>query len=170
MKRAALVPLVLIALTAAGPAAEPAAQSRATPDQKPSAKPAADAPKPVIPERKLTFDVSDDEKTMSFNVADDMEGLLKTRAPVDYYRARNIEGTYAQTAPFYEKGWCCCDKEILAEDYRVLFTSSRRPHRMAEPSYENSVARGAPPAIARDWLWRLFRPQSAGQAAWPFPM
>ncbi|MBI4700496.1 MAG: hypothetical protein HY744_04905 [Deltaproteobacteria bacterium] len=106
---------------------------------------------------------------MSFNVADDLQQLLKTRAPVDYYRARNIEDTYAQAAPFYELGWCNCDKELLAEDYRVLFTTSTRPHRMAELSPENTVARGAPPAIARDWIWRLFQPQAVGEKAWPFP-
>lgn len=101
---------------------------------------------------------------MSFNVADDITQLLKTRAPVDYYRARDIEDTYGQTAPFYELGWCNCDKEILAEDYRVLFTTSTRSHRMATQTYENTIARGEPPAITRDWLWRLYRPEAVGGA------
>jgi hypothetical protein len=107
---------------------------------------------------------------MSYNVADNMGDLLKTRAPVDYYRARNIEETYDQTAPFYEKGWNNCDKEILAEDYRVLFTNSDRPHRMANAENGNTVARGKPPEITRDWIWRLFRPEAVGEVAWPFPI
>jgi len=71
MKRAVLACLVLVALTAIrGLAGEPAAESKAGPKDKPSPKAAADLPKPVIPERKLTFDVSEEEQPMAFDVAD----------------------------------------------------------------------------------------------------
>ncbi len=78
MKRAVLACLVLVALTAIhGFAAEPAAESKAGPSEKPSPKAAAETPKPVIPERKLTFDVSEEEQPMAFRGAD--PGLLEQR-------------------------------------------------------------------------------------------
>ncbi len=56
MKRAILVSLSLVAVTAVhGLAAQPAAESKADPREKSSAKAAADAPESLIPERELTF-------------------------------------------------------------------------------------------------------------------
>lgn len=71
MKPAIVACLVLAALTAIrGLAAEPAAESKAGPKDKPSPKAATETPKPVIPERKLTFDVSEEEQPMAFRGAD----------------------------------------------------------------------------------------------------
>jgi hypothetical protein len=71
MKRAISVCLVFIALTAIHClAAEPAAESKAVPKEKPSPKAAADTPQPVIPERTLTFDISEEEQPMPFSAAD----------------------------------------------------------------------------------------------------
>lgn len=71
MKRAIIACLVLVALTAIrGLAAEPAAESKAGPKDKPPPKAATETPKPVIPERKLTFDVSEEEQPMAFRGAD----------------------------------------------------------------------------------------------------
>ena len=71
MKRTILACFALVALTAIhGLAAEPAAESKADPKQKSSPKAAAHASEQVIPRRKLTFDVSEEERLMPFNVAD----------------------------------------------------------------------------------------------------
>ena len=71
MKRAIVACLVLVALTAIhGFAAEPAGESKAGPKDKPPPKAATETPKPVIPERKLTFDVSEEEQPMAFRGAD----------------------------------------------------------------------------------------------------
>ena len=71
MKRAVVACLVLVALMAIhGFAGEPAAESKAGPKDKASPKATAETPKPVIPERKLTFDVSEEEQPMAFDVAD----------------------------------------------------------------------------------------------------
>jgi hypothetical protein len=74
--------------------------------------------------------------------------------------ARNIENAYASIDPSYKNGWNNCDKEILAEDYRVLFTSSKSPHRMA--------SKHQPPSeMVRDWIWHLFHPHHLG-GGWQF--
>jgi len=71
MKRAVAACLTLLTLAAIHSfAAGPAAQDKAVPKEEPSAKPAADAPQPVIPERKLTFDVSEEEEPVPFGTAD----------------------------------------------------------------------------------------------------
>jgi hypothetical protein len=96
----------------------------------------------------------------SRNFADSMHALKQERAPIDYYRARNIENAYASIDPSYKNGWNNCDKEILAEDYRVLFTSSKSPHRMA--------SKHQPPSeMVRDWIWHLFHPHHLG-GGWQF--
>ncbi|NET56870.1 MAG: hypothetical protein F6K47_12115 [Symploca sp. SIO2E6] len=55
---------------------------------------------------------------------------MKQRIPVEYYQLRGLnEQDYAHD---YSKGWCNCDKEVIAEDYRVLFAPSphNQEHRM----------------------------------------
>ena len=98
----------------------------------------------------------------SRNLANDMQVLVQTRLPVDYYRARNILLSYQHLDPHYAKGWDACDKEIMAEDYRVLFTTSKAPHRMA-------AKHGSPPHFVRDWIWSLFDPRYHPGVNWPFP-
>lgn len=97
----------------------------------------------------------------SRNLANDMTALVQTRLPVDYYRARNILASYQQLDPHYGQGWDACDKEIMAEDYRVLFTTSKAPHRMA-------TKHGPPAKFVRDWIWSLFDPRFHPGVNWPF--
>jgi hypothetical protein len=71
MKRVILASVVLIQLMAIYcRAAAPAAEPEAVPKEEPSSKPAADVPQPVIPERKLTFDISEEEQPTVFIGAD----------------------------------------------------------------------------------------------------
>jgi len=84
--------------------------------------------------------------------------VLINRLPIDYYRLRGLEADYENIGIHYEHGWVNCDKEILAEDYRVLFTPSKRAHRMAKMTEENDVPRGGPSNSIRDWIWSLFKP------------
>jgi hypothetical protein len=86
---------------------------------------------------------------------------LRGPLPIDFYRARNLATIYADLDPFYAKGWEACDKEILAEDYRVLFTTSKEPHWML-------AAHGPPPEFVKDWIWSLFAPRSHPGPNWPF--
>ena len=55
---------------------------------------------------------------------------FKDKAPRLYYRIRRLDRTLFN--PNYEQEWSTCDKEVLAEDYRVLFTDSQYPHKMRE--------------------------------------
>jgi hypothetical protein len=70
-----LIPLMAIYCLAA----EPAAESKAGPQQKPSARAAANLPKPVIPERKLTFDISEEEQAVPFRTTADPTKLAEQR-------------------------------------------------------------------------------------------
>lgn len=60
------------------------------------------------------------------------------RAPVDYYRMRGLDPN--NFAPNYSKGWLNCDKEVLAEDYKYIFSPYTGAHRMkhlvGDPSEE----------------------------------
>ncbi len=55
---------------------------------------------------------------------------FKDTAPRLYYRIRRLG--HNTVKPDYDKGWEHCDKEIMAEDYRTLFTKNKAPHRMKE--------------------------------------
>jgi hypothetical protein len=73
------------------------------------------------------------------NILSRMElGVEKERLPLDYYRKRGL--SLNDIAPDYSKGWSCCDKEILAEDYKYYFTPYTNAHRMkslvGDPSKE----------------------------------
>ncbi len=56
------------------------------------------------------------------------EEMHKTRVPWVYYRIRRLNPK--DIAAGLDRGWHCCDKEVLAEDYRVLFTECKEPHQM----------------------------------------
>ncbi|MBD1904697.1 hypothetical protein NDI37_02635 [Funiculus sociatus GB2-A5] len=56
--------------------------------------------------------------------------VWKERIPIEYYQLRGLNNQ--AHAHDYSKGWHCCDKEIIAEDYRVLFAPKpyNENHRM----------------------------------------
>ena len=51
------------------------------------------------------------------------------RAPWLYYKIRGVK-PILDFAEDYSKGWYHCDKEILAEDYKYLFSTYTGEHRM----------------------------------------
>ncbi len=55
---------------------------------------------------------------------------FKDKAPRLYYRIRRLN--YDKIKPNYSRDWKYCDKEIMAEDYRILFTNNKTPHKMKE--------------------------------------
>lgn len=58
----------------------------------------------------------------------EMIGWFTERAPWIYYRMRGLDPkTYAKD---YSNGWSFCDKEVLAEDYKHLFSPYAGTHRM----------------------------------------
>jgi len=50
-------------------------------------------------------------------------------APRHYYRIRGLDPKIFTKD--YSKGWAYCDKEVLAEDYKCMFSPYRDNHRMA---------------------------------------
>lgn len=64
----------------------------------------------------------------------DENDIFACRAPWLYYRIRRIDPN--RFSSDLSKGWEYCDKEVLAEDYRFLFTKSKEPHVM-EPLLGN---------------------------------
>jgi len=73
------------------------------------------------------------------------------RAPMLYYRIRRIDPKTFSGC--YSKGWSKCDKEVLAEDYRCLFTPVKDNHRM-----QKSI--GNPSSEVEDYLRRFGHPSS----------
>ncbi len=58
----------------------------------------------------------------------EMIGWFTEEAPRLYYRIRGLDP--AQFAKDYSKGWSYCDKEVLAEDFKYLFSPYTGMHRM----------------------------------------
>ena len=58
----------------------------------------------------------------------EMHGWFNEKAPRLYYRIRGLDPE--QFAKDYSKGWSYCDKGVLAEDYKYLFSPFRGEHRM----------------------------------------
>lgn len=77
--------------------------------------------------------------------------VSKERAPWLYYRARGLDP--AAYASDYSKGWSFSDKEVLAEDYKHMFSPYCDGHRMS-----NQV--GYPSTEVKEYLRFL------GQPAW----
>jgi hypothetical protein len=69
----------------------------------------------------------------------EMIGWFNEAAPRLYYRIR------------YSKGWSNCDKEVLAEDYKHIFTPHTNTHRM-----QGSV--GNPIAEVKDYIDHIGKP------------
>ncbi|MFA5309323.1 MAG: hypothetical protein WC370_07570 [Dehalococcoidales bacterium] len=59
---------------------------------------------------------------------DTEDDIIKQRVPWVYYRIRRLDPS--MVVPHNNK-WEYCDKEILAEDYRCLFSGHRDNHEMA---------------------------------------
>ena len=53
---------------------------------------------------------------------------FQDKAPKLYYRIRRL--SYANFKPDYSREWKYCDKEVMAEDYRILFTNNKTSHKM----------------------------------------
>lgn len=76
----------------------------------------------------------------------EIPGWFDYRAPMDYYRMRGLN--LKDFAKDYSKGWYRCDKEVLAEDYKHLFSPFAGEHRM-----KNLV--GNPSAEVKARIWEL---------------
>lgn len=57
--------------------------------------------------------------TLSYLVVNQGIDVWNERMPIEYYQLRGLNNQ--DHACDYSKGWHKCDKEIIAEDYRVLF-------------------------------------------------
>lgn len=77
---------------------------------------------------------------------------MRHRMPVEYYQLRGLdEHNYAHD---YSKGWYYCDKEVIAEDYRVLFAPS--PHNQEHRIAINSGSQLASPSEEiREYIRKL---------------
>lgn len=73
----------------------------------------------------------------------------ENRVPWRYYRIRRMKSN--DFAPDYSQGWQHCDKEVLAEDYRCLFTPYKDEHAMDR-------AIGCPSTEVKDYLNRFGSP------------
>ncbi|MBM3238252.1 hypothetical protein FJZ31_18325 [Candidatus Poribacteria bacterium] len=83
--------------------------------------------------------------------------IWKNKLPDGYYNARGLAPN--QYTYNYDYGWGFCDKEVLAEDYRVLFSPMKTDHRMVRAP--NNLA--APTKTIADFIWELGLPS----ARWP---
>lgn len=79
----------------------------------------------------------------------EMVGWFNEPAPRLYYRIRGLDPQ--KFAKDYTKGWSHCDKEVLAEDYKYLFSPYTGAHRM-----KNSV--GNPITEVRDFIDNIGKP------------
>jgi hypothetical protein len=79
----------------------------------------------------------------------DMIGWFEEHAPWLYYKVRGLDP--AKFAKDYSKGWEYCDKEVLAEDFKHLFSPYHGTHRM------NPLV-GNPTTEDRDYIRTLGRP------------
>ncbi len=57
--------------------------------------------------------------TLSYLVVNHQYDVWRELMPEQYYRLRQLNRQ--DCTHDYSKGWHCCDKEVIAEDYRVLF-------------------------------------------------
>jgi hypothetical protein len=79
----------------------------------------------------------------------EMIGWFNEPAPRLYYRIRGLDpATFAKN---YSKGWGKCDKEVLAEDYKHLYSPYSGAHRM-----KNAV--GNPTTEVKDYIRAIGRP------------
>lgn len=76
----------------------------------------------------------------------EIPGWFSYRAPMEYYRMRGL--TLGDFAKDYSQGWYRCDKEVLAEDYKYLFSPFTGKHRM-----KHLV--GDPSAEVKARIWEL---------------
>jgi len=79
----------------------------------------------------------------------EMIGWFNEPAPRLYYRIRGLDPE--NFAKDYSKGWHYCDKEVLAEDYKHLFSPYSGDHRM-----KHLV--GNPIFEVKDYIWNLGKP------------
>lgn len=71
--------------------------------------------------------------TLSYYAANHDLDIWNHRLSKKYYDLRGLSRT--QYAHDYSKGWNICDKEVMAEDYRVLFSPApfNQNHRISNP-------------------------------------
>ncbi len=88
--------------------------------------------------------------TLSYYMARyEMDGWFNEAAPRLYYRIRGLDPS--SFAKDYSNGWEKCDKEVLAEDYKHLFSPYSGSHRM-----KNLV--GNPITEVADYIKALGKP------------
>ena len=81
-----------------------------------------------------------------------------TRFPDSYYKARGL--SYDTTAPDYSKGWASCDAEIVAEDYKYLFSPFKDQQMAATYGYP-------PDPAVRNWFLSYGQINSASDTQAP---
>lgn len=83
-----------------------------------------------------------------------IDDLTEFRLPNEYYSKRGLN--YQQYKPDYSIAWHFSDKEVIAEDYRVLFTPYTSNHRMVGPNTPNQLLE--PSSAVADFIWNLAKP------------
>ncbi len=80
------------------------------------------------------------------------------RFPDSYYQARPLSMT--TTAPDYSKGWANCDAEIVAEDYKYLFSPFKNQQMAATYGYPSDPG-------TRNWFLSFGRASGASDTVAP---
>lgn len=76
--------------------------------------------------------------TLSYLAINQQIDILRERLPSEYYQHRSLKETDCVYHFFDCKyQWHRCDKEIIAEDYRVLFTPFNQDHRMVNDTFSH---------------------------------
>jgi len=81
-----------------------------------------------------------------FYILNDKQILYDKPLPIEYYQLRPLNS--AVVKPDYSAGWNYCDKEILAEDYKYLFSPFKEHGAAANVGYPSDPA-------SRKWIYEL---------------
>jgi hypothetical protein len=92
--------------------------------------------------------------TLSYYAVSQNVNIWDERLPAEYYNRRGINEN--QYKPDYTNGWHFCDKEVIAEDYRVLFTPFKTNHRMVKTDTPTQL--DPPSKEVADFIWCLAKP------------
>lgn len=83
-----------------------------------------------------------------------IQNLDEVRLPDEYYEKRGLN--YDQYSSDDSNDWGFRDKEVIAEDYRVLFTPYKDGHRMVGKRTPNQLLKASPQVA--DVVWNIAKP------------
>jgi len=92
-----------------------------------------------------------------FAKSNNIEKLNKVRLPKEYYIERGLDcGLYNPGYKSDDDSWFFTDKEVIAEDYRVLFSPYDDKHKMDNDN--NKLEK--PSMNIADFIWNLAKPSN----------